>query len=52
MAKLTDKKLQVLVEKSLHPSLGCPKTTIEKRLASRNNVHNAAIKCRYRSYLK
>jgi len=30
MARQTDKKHQILVEKSLHPSPGCPKTTQEK----------------------
>jgi hypothetical protein len=33
MARQTDKKRKILVEKSLHPSPGCPKTTQEKCLA-------------------
>jgi hypothetical protein len=31
MARQTDKKRQILVEKSLHPSPGCPKTTQTKK---------------------
>jgi hypothetical protein len=44
-----DKKHQIVVEKSLHPSPGCPKTTqINKAWQVVNAVHNAATKRRYR----
>jgi len=47
MARQTDKKHQILVEKSLHPSPGCPKTTQEKAQHAVHADHNAAIKRRY-----
>ena len=47
MDRQADKKHQILVEKSLHPSPGCPKTTQEKVQLAVNDVHNAAIKRRY-----